>query len=354
MIGRRTQIMRRFKIILISAIIFFICRPLTASEPPKFADLGDFKLQSGEIIKDFKLAYRTLGRLNARKSNMVLMPTWLMGTTEELVDLGFIGDGKMLDTKKYYVIAIDSIGNGVSTSPSNSRDQADTAFPLFTIKDMVNSEYVLLTKHLKINHIHAVIGISMGGMQAFEWMVSYPGFMDEAVSISGTPWMTSYDMLAWTAGVTVIEAAMKNKAGNDEIIKELTPIQTLLVFTPKFRAENTKPEEFAAFMAGSEKALMKYNAVDWAWQLKAIMTHNILKDFGGSADKAAKAVRARAMIITSSQDNAVYPGPSKAFAVLINAEAPQLTGDCGHFAFLYEQNLLDSLLNGFLGKAPEK
>jgi homoserine O-acetyltransferase/O-succinyltransferase len=354
LLERRLPMMKNFKTFMIALVLVFLCGTAAAVEPPKFANLGDFKLESGKVIKDCKLAYRTLGTMNQKKSNIILMTTWLSGTSQELIDLGFIGDGKMLDTRKYFVIAVDAIGNGVSTSPSNSKDQADTAFPLFTIKDMVNSEYILLTKHLKINHIHAIAGISMGGMQAFQWMVSYPGFMDKAVSIAGTPWMTSYDMLAWTAEVRVIDAAKKNKAGNDEIIKELAPIQTLFVWTPKFRAENTKPEDFAAFMTGVEKDLMKYNMSDWAWQLKAIMTQNILKDFDGSAAKAAKAVKARAMIITSAQDIAVYPGPARAFAVLINAEAPQLTGDCGHFEFLCKQGLLDSLVNGFLGKDDEK
>jgi homoserine O-acetyltransferase len=347
-------VMRNIKIILISAILFFICQPLTASEQPLFADLGDYKLESGEIIKDFKLAYRTMGVMNKSKSNIILMTTWFSGTSQELVDLGFIGDGKMLDTKKYYVIAVDAIGNGVSSSPSNSLKQPDEKFPLFTIRDMMNSEYTLLTKHLKISHILAVAGISMGGMQAFQWMVSYPDFMDKAVSIAGTPKLSSYDMLAWTAELKVIEAAKKCGAVNNEIMKEITPIQNLFVWTPAFRAANTKPEDFNAFLADAEKSLMKYNATDWTWQLKAIMTQDIFRDFDGSADKAAKAVKARAMIITSAQDNAVYPGPARAFAVLLSAESPQLTGDCGHFEFLCTQGLLDSLVNGFLVKAEDK
>jgi homoserine O-acetyltransferase/O-succinyltransferase len=346
---------RKFRIVLIAAIVvLFGSRPGFCADIPQFANLGDFKLESGKVIKDCKLAYRTLGTMNQKKSNIILMTTWFSGTSQELIDLGFIGDGKMLDTRKYFVIAVDAIGNGVSSSPSNSLNQPDETFPVFTIRDMVNSEYTLITKHLKISHIYAVTGISMGGMQAFEWMVSYPDFMDRAVSIVGTPHLTSQDKLAWTAELKVIEVSKKCNTANDEIMKELAPIQTLFVWTPKYRVENTKSEDFAAFLAESEKALVKYNATNWAWQLKAIMTQDIFRDFDGSAAKAAEAVRARAMVITSAQDNAVYPGPARAFAVLINAEAPQLTGDCGHFVFLCEQGKLDSLVNGFLGKADEK
>jgi homoserine O-acetyltransferase len=350
LLERRLLMMKNFRTFMIALVLVFLCGTAAAVEPPKFADLGDFKLESGEVIKDCRLAYRTMGAMNEKKSNVILMTTWFSGTSQELVDLGFIGDGKMLDTRKYFVIAVDAIGNGISISPSNSLKQPGELFPLFTIRDMVNSEYTLLTKHLKVKHIYAVTGISMGGMQVFQWMVTYPDFMDKAVTIVGSPCLTSYDKLAWTAELKVFELAKKCGASSDEIMKELTPIQTLFVWTPKFRAENTKSEDFAAFLAGSEKALMNYNATNWAWQLKAIMTQDIYRDFGGSADKAAAAVHARAMVITSAQDNAVYPGSAKAFAVLINAETPQLTGDCGHFAFLCETGKLDSLVNGFLGK----
>jgi homoserine O-acetyltransferase/O-succinyltransferase len=346
---------RSIMIFVITAVTVFLYKPLSAADSQagdlQYAELGDFRLESGETINECRIAYRTFGKPNISKSNIILFPTWLMGTTQDLIDFGYIGKGKMIDTTKYCVIAVDAIGNGVSSSPSNSKKQPYDTFPLFSVKDMVNSQYILLTKNLKINHIYAVAGISMGGMQAFQWIVSYPDFMDRAVSIAGSPCLTSQDKLAWTAELKVIESAKKCSTANDEIMKELTPIQTLFVWTPKYRVENTKSEDFAAFLAEAEKALMNYNATNWAWQLKAIMTQDIFRDFGGSAGKAAEAVHARAMVITSAQDYAVYPGSARAFAVLINAEAPQLTGDCGHFAFLCEIGKLDSLVNGFLGKS---
>ena len=59
----------------------------------RYADLGDFQLESGSIIRDCRVAYLTSGTLNAEKSNVVLVPTWLAGTSQELVDMGFIGPG---------------------------------------------------------------------------------------------------------------------------------------------------------------------------------------------------------------------------------------------------------------------
>src|SRR5271157_5120034 len=84
----------------------------------QFAMLGELKLQNGAVLHDFRIGYRTLGKLNAAKSNAVLWPTWLRGRTEDL--LQFIGPGNVVDSGKYFVILVDAIGDGISTSHSNN------------------------------------------------------------------------------------------------------------------------------------------------------------------------------------------------------------------------------------------
>jgi homoserine O-acetyltransferase len=338
------------RILLFAAVVVLSCGPALQAGEQLFADLGDFRLENGEVIKDCRLAYRAMGSMNKEKSNIILMTTWFSGTSQELVDLGFIGEGKMLDTRKYFVITVDALGNGVSSSPSNSLKQPGKNFPGITIRDMVNSEHLLLTKHLKIRHVYAITGISMGGMQTFQWMVSYPDFMDRAIPIAGTPKISSYDKLVWTSELRIIQTAEKCGTDNEGIMRELAPIQTIFVWTPEFRVANTKPEDFDGFLADVEKSLLKYDVNNWALQLKAIMSQDIFADFGGSAEKAASAVRSKTMVITSARDYAVYPGGARAFAVRIGAEAPELAGDCGHFEFLCETAKLDSIVNGFLMK----
>jgi homoserine O-acetyltransferase len=85
----------------------------------------------------------------------------------------------MVDSSKYYVIALDSLADGVSSSPSNSKTQPGMQFPKMSIRDVVNAEHEMLTDSLHLTHVHAVMGFSMGGMQAFQWAVSYPEFMDK-------------------------------------------------------------------------------------------------------------------------------------------------------------------------------
>jgi homoserine O-acetyltransferase len=343
MLTRRSRI----QILLVTVILLFACVPVWGADFLRYAELGDFQLENGAIIKECRLAYRILGKLNHQKSNAILIPTWLAGTTQELVDLGIVGPGKVIDSSRYYIIAVDSFGNGVSSSPSNSTTQPDRAFPQFSIRDMVRAQHVLLTRHLNIHRIHAVIGISLGGMQAFQWMVLYPNFMDKVIPIAGSPWMTSNDLLLWTAELGIIENVRNCKDGQSAM-KALAPMHTLLIWTPRFRVAATKPASIPEFLSDIEKSFLKYNPTDWAWQVKAIMAHNILKEFDESSGKAAKAVHAKTLIILTTQDQIIYPEPAKTFARLLKTETEELTGDCGHLAFLCESDRLRTLVDGFL------
>jgi len=114
-----------------------------AQDNLQFANKGNYRLENGQTIRNGRIAYRTFGVLNSDKSNVVLFPTWLAGTTQELIDLELIGPGKMADSSKYFFVAVDAFGNGVSSSPSNSMHQHNQTFPRFSIKDMVNAQHLL-------------------------------------------------------------------------------------------------------------------------------------------------------------------------------------------------------------------
>lgn len=149
--------------------------------PHQRHQVGDLTLESGETIRDFAISYVTHGTLNADKSNVILMVTAISGNHHRIDFL--IGPGKALDTDKYFIVATDAIGNGLTTSPSNSPTQHGTAFPHFSIRDMVASQKLLLD-HLGITHLVAIAGASMGGMQALQWGVSQPDMMDALVAIT--------------------------------------------------------------------------------------------------------------------------------------------------------------------------
>jgi len=320
----------------------------------KFASLGNFRLENGQVIQNLRIAYRTLGAVNAQKSNVVVFPTWFTGTTKELV--GLVGPGKLVDSSKYYVILVDALGDGNSSSPSNSRLQPRMKFPEFNIRDMVNSEHELLTRALGISHVHAVIGISMGGMQTFQWMVSYPDFMDQAIPIVGSPRLTSYDLLLWTAELHAIESAGDWDHGNYpsppvEAMKTVADIHALNLTTPAYVTSHTSRASFPKFLAETQKSTMEsFDANNWIRQLQAMMADDVSKPFGGSMEKAAAVVRAKVMVVPSLQDHMVNPQPALDFAKLIHARVFELTSDCGHLATGCESSKLYPAVNAFLAQ----
>src|SRR5262249_48826263 len=136
--------------------------------------IGDLQLESGEVVKELAISYVTHGTLNAKKSNAILMVTAISGNHHRLDFL--IGPGKALDTDKYFIVCTDAIGNGLTTSPSNSAAQPHMKFPRFLIRDMVTSQHKLMTEHLGISHVVAVVGPSPGGARTPPWGGGRPAF----------------------------------------------------------------------------------------------------------------------------------------------------------------------------------
>ena len=207
----------------------------------KFTNIGDFETTNGEIIKDCKIGYRTVGKLNSEKSNAVLWPTWFTGTSENICNTGFIN--LILDTTDLYVIIVDALTNGVSSSPSNT-----SRFPDISIRDMVNSEHELLINHLNINHLQFVMGISLGGMQAFEWAVAYPDFMDKVISIVGSPKLSSYDKLVLQTMSDLITNAGKNKKRLAFAYKKAHSIFLMNLNTPTYFTSAVKSNSLDTFL----------------------------------------------------------------------------------------------------------
>ena len=147
--------------------------------------IANFQTESGVVLPAARVVYGTYGRLNAARDNAVLLPSHYMATHHGYVWL--IGPGQALDTTRLFLIATELFGNGFSSSPSNTPEPYHgPRFPVTTIRDNVEAVHRLLVEDLKVTHLRAVIGFSMGAQQAFQWAVSYPMFADRIVATAGT------------------------------------------------------------------------------------------------------------------------------------------------------------------------
>ncbi|HSR11401.1 MAG TPA: alpha/beta fold hydrolase [Thermodesulfobacteriota bacterium] len=281
-----------------------------SAPPHQLFRLGDLKLENGETIKDFAISYVTHGTLNEKKSNAVLMVTAISGNHHRMDFL--IGPGKALDTNKFFVVATDAIGNGLTTSPSNSKAQPRMQFPRFTIRDMVLSQYRLLTEHLGVKHVVAVVGPSMGGMQTLQWGVSYPEFMDSLVALvplAKTPAWTVL-MLETTRKALMLDPAWNN--GNYTVLSDgnLRLWREIQVFLSsrnptQYRTLFANGLDLLPWMKAQEEPLLKnFDPSDYIYQTWAYETHDVGTTPGMNGDmfKALQAIKAKTLILTGVND----------------------------------------------------
>lgn len=157
--------------------------------------IGDLELEEGGVLKDVHLAVTTQGMLSPERDNAILVTTWYSGTHAIWRDV-YIGEDHALDPSKYFIVTVNQIGNGLSTSPH----QADTpdeaaAFPHVRIGDDVVAQERLLREHFGITTLALVTGGSMGAQQAYEWAVRFPDKVQRAAAIAGTAQNTPHDFL---------------------------------------------------------------------------------------------------------------------------------------------------------------
>ena len=172
--------------------LLFVAQALVAQNPANKPDdqrhefvIANFKTESGVTLPQARIVYGTYGHLNEAKDNVVLLPSHYMANFHGYEWL--IGPDRALDPSKLFLVATELFGNGRSSSPSNTPEPFHgPRFPVMTIRDNVEAVHRLLTEELKITHVRAIIGFSMGAEQAFQWAVSYPTFADRIVATSGT------------------------------------------------------------------------------------------------------------------------------------------------------------------------
>ena len=311
------------------------------------ASIGDLLLSGGGTLLDCRVGYSTYGAMNADGSNVVLIPTWFLGKSGDLPDM--ILKGRLVDSRKYFVVVADALGNGVSSSPSNSDRQGEASFPAISTRDMVESQCRLLTKALGVRRLKAVVGISMGGMQAFEWVADHPEFVDTAVPIVGTPRVSAADLTLWRGGLALAEHAIAVPNQRHAWMGQLGYLFGVVLTTTRRIDATVRREDAVRAAEDGASGTAGLDPYDVATQLRAIMGHDVFAPYGGEKC-LAPTLRSRMLVVPSLQDRCVDPTPALAWAKTFRTSLFVLRGDGGHNAPGSEIKELSATVNRFLGE----
>lgn len=295
-----------------------------------------------ERLRSCTVGYRTFGRLDDQRSNAVLVPTWLGGTSADWPPL--LGPGKIIDTTEYFVIVVDALANGVSSSPST----ASAPFPAVRIEDMVASQVRLAREVLGLEHLRAVVGVSMGGIQVFEWAAAYPTFVDRFVSIVGAPQVARHDRTWLRTLVRLVEVGEAYRVPADTIWRLIAGLGITLGGTPE-QTNRRPPEEADALLAAYAASLStSVILTNLAAQSRAILGYNFFDRPGSDSASASNRLRGRLLVINSSDDHLVSAGPARQFARQVGADTLMLSSECGHGLFACEVRTIGAAIAAFL------
>ena len=350
----------------------------TFAQPPNY-----LTLESGEKLSPVTLAYETYGELNRQKSNAVFVFHALSGDAHAAGNApagwwnSMIGSGKGLDTDKYFVICSNVIGGcRGSTGPSSINPRTSQPygldFPIVTIGDMVNAQRRLID-HLGIERLLAVVGGSMGGMQALQWMVSYPERIRSAIPIATTMKHTPQQIAFNEVGRQAIMADQKWKKGN--YYSSAKPAKGLAVarmighitymsdgsmaskFGRRFRVDK-QPYKFGAdfevegyLRYRGDNFVKRFDANSYLYITKAIDYFNILN--GKRLGEIFKGLKAKVLVIAFRSDW-LYPAYQSKEIVQacklagVDTTYCEINSTYGHDAFLLEIDEEADLIKHFL------
>lgn len=328
--------------------------------------LGDIQLQRGGTLRDAKLAYKTYGTLNADKSNVIVYPTWFTGFIAN--NEWLIGQGMALDPDHYFIIVLCAMGNGQSSSPSNTPEPFNgPRFPHVTLYDNVFCQHRFVTEHFGITKIKLVVGWSMGAQQTYQWGCLYPDMVERIAPFCGSA-KTAPHNFVFLEGV---KAALINDVAFKEGWYDTSPQKGLRgvgrvyagwgMSQPFYKQEkwrelgfNSLEDFFVGFWEGFflQRDANNLLSMLWTWQHADISDNHI---FMGDLSAALSAIQAKAVVMPAKIDLYFPPEDNEWEVTQMNsAKFVVIPGVWGHFAGdgLNEEDTLfiDNELKALLAK----
>jgi homoserine O-acetyltransferase len=248
-------------------------------------NVPDFTFQSGEKLAQLRLHYITLGSPQRDAAghvlNAVLMLHGTGGTARSFLSAEFAGElfgsGQLLDAGRYYIILPDAIGAGKSSKPS---DGLRMKFPHYRYDDMVRSQYLLVHDGLKVDHLRLVLGTSQGGMHAWLWGETYPGFIDALMPMASAPVeIAGRNRMTRTMAIQAIKNDPGWKNGDYDIQPQgliaARNIRSIMIGSAlQFQTENPTPQKADAAAEVLARTALGTDANDTIYQYEASTDYN--------------------------------------------------------------------------------
>ncbi len=277
----------------------------------KTFELGDVPLQSGAVLKDAQLAYVTYGALSPTCDNAVLLPTFYTGT--HLRNESLFGAGRAIDPARHFVISVNLLGNGYSSSPSNSSDPQDgRRFPQVTLFDNVACQHRLLSA-LGVGRIALIFGWSMAAMQAYQWAAQYPEMVEAILPYCGAARCSAFNYAFIDGPKAALQADASWNDGDyatppKKGLRAFARVYVAWAYSHRFFVDGLYRQlgfpTLEDFVRDWEEDHLRWDANDllakiWTWQHADISKNEI---YGGDFERALRSIRARAILMPCSED----------------------------------------------------
>lgn len=348
------------------------------------------KLKSGQILPQYDLVYETYGTLNAEKSNAVLICHALSGNHHVAGKYSaddrypgwwdnLIGPGKPLDTNKFFVIGLNNLGgchgsSGPSSINPETGKQWGSAFPILTVEDWVDSQARLLD-HLGVTQLAAVIGGSLGGMQALQWTIAYADRVRHALIIASAPNLTAQNMafneVARQAIITDPEFHNGDYYEHDVVPRRGLRIARMLghitylsddVMGEKFGRKIKDTIKYSFDVEFEMESYLRYQGDKFAGSFdantylrmtRALDYYDPALAFDGDLSKALSQTKAEFLVLSFTSDWRFSPARSREIvkALLDNKSTvsyAEVTAAHGHDAFLMPDPHYHAILRSYL------
>ena len=275
-------------------------------------ELGDFELQSGNVLPSAHMGFAAYGALNEARDNVIVFPTWYTGRHQS--NAPYIGKGKALDPDRYFIVVPDMFTNGLSTSPSNCAPPfAGMRFPLVTPYDNVTAQYRLLREHFGVTGVALAMGFSMSGQQAYHWGALYPDFVERICSICGSAKTSPHNWVYLNGYKTIMECAEGWQDGNcatwpPKLLTAIVGLAATMAWSQDwYRAsgfEQMGAANLEEFLATAEGFFADWVPADLYHQTLTWMAADVSAHpkFDGDLAAALGAIKARALIMPCDTD----------------------------------------------------